>query len=295
MPDLYLVEFKGNRRELFFNNFYHSLQINDYVIVQAERGEDAGILKSKVQKDLDFSDIEKPRSILRPASDEDKKCVADNLADENALWDDAVRLITKHKLDMKLVDVEYQFDRNNLTFYFTADHRVDFRALVRDLASEYKTRIELRQIGVRDEAKRLGGLGVCGLQLCCASFLHNFDPVSTQDARVQGLSLNPSKISGNCGRLLCCLKYEVDYYSEVREKFPEVGAKYTTEKGEGIVDRVDVFENYMIIKHEFGEEEKINGNDLVKANRKNSPFYGECLHHKNSFNKNDHHRREENS
>jgi cell fate regulator YaaT (PSP1 superfamily) len=295
MPDLYLVEFKGNRRELFYNNFYHSLKINDYVIVQAERGEDAGVLKSKVQKDMDFSDMERPRSILRPASDEDKNNITDNLADEDALWDNAVRLIKKHKLEMKLVDVEYQFDRNKLTFYFTADHRVDFRALVRDLASEYKTRIELRQIGVRDEAKRLGGLGVCGMQLCCASFLHNFDPVSTQDARVQGLSLNPSKISGNCGRLLCCLKYEVDYYADVRGKYPEVGAKYTTERGEGVVDKIDVFEDYMVIKHEFGEEEKITGNDLKKDNRKNSPFYRECLNQNNSFKKDNSFRREDKS
>jgi len=271
MPDLYLVEFKGNRRELFYNTFYHSLKLDDYVIVQAERGEDAGILKSKVQKEMDFAEVEdKPRSILRPASDEDKKSIEDNKAAEDSLWDNARRLIEKHKLEMKLVDIEYQFDRNKLTFFFTADHRVDFRALVRDLAAEYKTRIELRQIGVRDEAKRLGGLGVCGLRLCCASFLQNFEPISTQDARIQGLSLNPSKISGNCGRLLCCLKYEVDYYASVRSKYPEVGEKFRTEKGEGYVDRIDVFEDYMVVRHEFGEEEKISGDELKNDNNSNS-------------------------
>ena len=289
MPDLYLVEFKGHRRELFYNTFYHSLNLNDYVIVQAERGEDAGILKCKVQKEMDFSDVEKPRSILRPASDEDEKNIKDNLAAEETLWDNARKLIEKHKLEMKLVDIEYQFDRNKLTFFFTADHRVDFRALVRDLAAEYKTRIELRQIGVRDEAKRLDGFGICGLRLCCSSFLQNFEPISTQDARVQGLSLNPSKISGNCGRLLCCLKYEVNYYAEVRSKYPEVGDKYTTEKGEGIVERIDVFEDYMIIGHEFGEEEKINGNELKKDEREKSPFYIESrqsLGDNNNKNKN---------
>ncbi len=293
MPDLYLVEFKGNRRELFYNTFYHSLGLNDYVIVQAERGEDAGILKSKVQKELDLSDMEKPRSILRPAGDEDKNNIKDNLSAEETLWDNALKLIERHKLEMKLVDAEYQFDRNKLTFYFTADHRVDFRALVRDLAAEYKTRIELRQIGVRDEAKRLGGFGVCGLRLCCASFLQNFEPVSTQDARIQNLSLNPSKISGNCGRLLCCLKYEVDYYAGVRIKYPEVGEKYTTEKGEGFVDRIDVFEDYMIIKHEFGEEEKISGIELRKDERKNSPFFMECQRFLSNDKKNNSHQRED--
>ncbi len=294
MPDLYLVEFKGNRRELFYNTFYHSLNLNDYVIVQAERGEDAGILKSKARKEMDFSDMEKPRSILRPASDEDKNNIKNNLAAEETLWDNVLKLIDKHKLEMKLVDAEYQFDHNKLTFFFTADHRVDFRALVRDLASEYKTRIELRQIGVRDEAKRLGGFGVCGLRLCCASFLQNFEPISTQDARVQNLSLNPSKISGNCGRLLCCLKYEVDYYAGVRNKYPEVGEKYTTEKGEGIVDRIDVFEDYMLIKHEFGEEEKISGIELRKDERKKSPFFRECRRFLNDDQKNNSHQREDN-
>ncbi len=197
---------------------------------------------------------------------------------------------------MKLVDIEYQFDRNKLTFFFTADHRVDFRALVRDLASEYKTRIELRQIGVRDEAKRLGGYGVCGLRLCCASFLQNFEPISTQDARVQGLSLNPSKISGNCGRLLCCLKYEVDYYASVRSKYPEIGEKYKTDKGEGIVERIDVFEDYMVVRHEFGEEEKIAGDELNNNNgKKTSPSgdHRESTRENHNRKNNPHHRRED--
>jgi cell fate regulator YaaT (PSP1 superfamily) len=277
MPDIYLVEFKGNRREFYYNTFYHSLTQDEYVIVQAERGEDAGLLRSRIGKDIDFSDTEKPHSILRPASDEDKAKIARNRTDEESYWDNALRLIDKHHLEMRLVDIEYQFDRNKLTFYFTAEHRVDFRALVRDLAAEYKTRIELRQIGVRDEAKRLGGFGVCGLQLCCAAFLRSFDPISTQDARVQGLSLNPSKISGNCGRLLCCLKYEVGHYAEVREKYPEVGEKYTAELGEGIVDRIDILEDYMIVKYESGEETKVYGRDLMKERRRDLPLYSRCL------------------
>jgi cell fate regulator YaaT (PSP1 superfamily) len=273
MPDLYVVGFKGNRKEYYYNTYYHSLKLKDYVIVQAERGEDMGILDKKVMADIDFSDTEKPHSILRPASEEDRQKLMANRADEEVAYKRILELISKHALEMKLVDIEYQYDRNKLTFYFTAEHRVDFRALVRDLAAEYRTRIELRQIGVRDEAKRIGGFGICGLQQCCASFLKNFDPISTADARVQGLSLNPTKISGNCGRLLCCLKYETDHYTEVRKKYPEVGEKYVTPSGEGLVDRINVFEDFMVVKLEGGEEVKIYGRDIKKKERKQSSFF----------------------
>nr|MBN2277509.1 hypothetical protein [candidate division Zixibacteria bacterium] len=273
MSDLYLVEFKGNRREFYNNTYYHSLRLNEPVIVEAERGEDAGILRKKIEAEVKLPDEEKPRSILRPASEEDRRKIAENRTDEQDAWDKAQKLIEKHKLEMKLIDIEYQYDRNKLTFFFTAEHRVDFRALVRDLAAVYRTRIELRQIGVRDEAKRVGGLGICGLQLCCSSFLRKFDPISTQDARIQGLSLNPSKISGNCGRLLCCLKYETDFYTYVRENYPEIGDKFVTARGEGVVDRINVFDDYMIIKFEDGEEETVHGLALRKQRRlKESQF-----------------------
>jgi len=277
MPDLYMIEFKGNRREFFYNTFYHSLPLNDYVIVEVERGEDAGILRRKIQQDAHLPDEEKPHSILKPASEEDKARIAENRLLENAAWEKATPLIEKHKLEMKLIDIEYQFDRNKLTFFFTAEHRVDFRALVRDLAAIYRTRIELRQIGVRDEAKRVGGYGVCGLQLCCASFLRKFDPISTQDARVQGLSLNPAKISGNCGRLLCCLRYETGFYEYVREKYPDVGEKYTTKQGEGVIDRINVFDDYMVIKLESGEEVKIFGRDIKRQQRPQTSFFKKWL------------------
>ncbi|MCX6826102.1 MAG: regulatory iron-sulfur-containing complex subunit RicT [candidate division Zixibacteria bacterium] len=276
MPDLYLVEFKGNRKEYCYNTFYHSLKLHDYVIVQAERGEDMGLLDRKVITGVDFSDMEKPHSILRPASEEDRRKLTQNRADEEMGWDKVLVFIKKYNLDMKLVDIEYQFDRNKLTFYFTAEHRVDFRALVRDLAAEYKTRIELRQIGVRDEAKRIDGFGLCGLQQCCSAFLKNFDPISTGEARIQGLSLNPAKISGNCGRLLCCLKYESEFYTEVRSKYPEIGEKYVTPNGEGIVDRINVFEDYMVVKLESGEEAKIYGRDIKKKDRKLTSFFFKC-------------------
>ncbi len=275
MPDLYLVEFKGNRREFYFNKFYHSLKLNDYVVVQAERGEDMGHLLNRIEKDSTFSFVEKPRSILRPANDEDMANLNKNRDDESSAWDNAVRLIDQHKLEMQLVDIEYQYDRNKMTFYFTADHRVDFRALVRDLASEYKTRIELRQIGVRDEAKRIGGQGICGHQQCCSRFLRNFEPISTQDAREQGLSLNPSKISGNCGRLLCCLKYEVDYYAMTRSRYPDPGEPYTVDGKNGVVDRINVFEDYMVVKLEDGEEVKVPGSEVGDNRLEQGEFYRE--------------------
>ncbi len=264
MPDLYLVGFKGNRKEYFYNNFHHSLKQYDYVIVQVERGEDIGLLLQKASRGISLPDEIRPGSILRPANDEDLKKGDENRVDEDSAWERAQELIDKHQLEMKLIDIEYQFDLNKITFFFTAEHRVDFRALVRDLASEYKTRIELRQIGVRDEAKRIGGFGVCGLQQCCAAFLTNFEPISTQDARVQGLSLNPSKISGNCGRLLCCLKYELDYYSEVRKKYPEVGERYSENGIEGTVDRISILDDHMIVINDLGEEIKVLGQDLIK-------------------------------
>lgn len=273
MPDLYMIEFKSGRKDYFYNTFYHSLKINDFVIVQADRGEDMGRLDKKVLKDLDFSDTERPHSILRPAGDEDKRRLEQNRIDEEAAWGKALPSIENHKLEMKLIDIEYQFDRNKMTFYFTAEHRVDFRALVRDFAAEFKTRIELRQIGVRDEAKRIGGFGICGLRQCCTSYLKNFDPISTNDARIQGLSLNPSKISGNCGRLLCCLKYETVHYSETKRKYPEVGEKYATPQGEGLVDRINVFEDFMIVKLAGGEEVKILGRDLRQKERKQTSFF----------------------
>lgn len=272
MPDLYLVGFKGNRKEFFYNKFHHSLNLYDYVIVQVERGEDVGLLLQKASGRITLPTEIRPGSILRPANNEDLKKKDENHTDEESAWRRAQELIDKHQLQMKLIDIEFQFDRNKITFFFTAEHRVDFRTLVRDLASEYKTRIELRQIGVRDEAKRIGGFGVCGLQQCCAAFLTSFEPISTQDARVQGLSLNPSKISGNCGRLLCCLKYELAHYTEVRKKYPEVGERYSENGIEGIVDRISILDDYMIVKDEQGVEIKIPGQDLIKDNNATSKY-----------------------
>jgi len=177
MSDLFLVGFKGNRKEYYYNNFHHSLNQGDLVIVQVDRGEDCGNILQHVQKKITLPEDITPSTILRPANDEDRAILDENRIAEDDAWPTATKLIDKHELEMKLVDIEYQHDKNKVTFFFTADHRVDFRALVRDLASEYKTRIELRQIGVRDEAKRIGGFGICGLPQCCASFLQKFEPI----------------------------------------------------------------------------------------------------------------------
>ncbi|MFQ6007880.1 MAG: stage 0 sporulation family protein [Candidatus Zixiibacteriota bacterium] len=248
MAELFLVEFKGHRKEYFYNSYYHSLSIPGYVIVEAERGEDIGMLKKKIDIEIDFSRIGKPRSILRPVSQDDLLELEQLRTKEQSYKYEVTEFIAKHRLPMRVVDVEFQFDGSKMTVYFTADHRVDFRVLVRDLAARYKTRIELRQIGVRDEAKRIGGFGICGREQCCSSFLTEFAPISTQQARDQDLPMNPAKISGNCGRLLCCLRYEAEVYAECKKKFPPPRTWVKTKQGEGTIERIDVFNEQAVIR-----------------------------------------------
>jgi cell fate regulator YaaT (PSP1 superfamily) len=263
MAELYLVEFKGSRKEYFYNAFYHSLELLDHVVVEAERGEDIGLLTHKVDVEMDFSPTSRPRSILRPASRDDMARVEELREKEREYKDEIVNLISKHSLPMKVVDVECQFDWNKLTVYFTADHRVDFRELVKEIAARYKTRIDLRQIGVRDEAKRLGGLGICGLKQCCSSFLKDFAPVSTQHARDQDLPMNPAKLSGNCGRLLCCLRYEADAYSACLRKFPSPGSWIQTKSGEGMIERIDVFLEEAIVRDQDNNIFRSRAEDIL--------------------------------
>ena len=265
MAELYLVEFKGYRKEYFYNAFYHSLDLFNQVIVEAERGEDIGLLTHKIDVEMDFSATSRPGSILRPASKDDVIRLEELREKENEYKDEVVDLIRKHGLPMKVVDVECQFDWNKLTVYFTADHRVDFRELVKDIAARYKTRIELRQIGVRDEARRLGGFGVCGLRQCCSSFLREFAPISTQQARDQDLPMNPAKISGNCGRLLCCLRYEADAYFACRRKFPPPGMWIQTKKGEGTIQRIDVFREELVVRDQEGNIFRSALEDILTA------------------------------
>jgi cell fate regulator YaaT (PSP1 superfamily) len=274
--ELYLVEFKGSRREVFANPNCLGLRPSDYVVVQAERGEDLGKISKKVLREPEESE-RKTQNILRKATEEDLKKLIANREKEMECFKECLRMIAERDLEMKLVDVELQFDNNKLTFFFTAEKRVDFRELVKELATAYKTRIELRQIGVRDEAKRIGGFGVCGLPLCCTSFLRDFEPISTQLAREQNLSLNPAKISGNCGRLLCCLLYEKELYQKSLSQYPKTGAKFKTEKGEGIVDRINIFKEYVVVKHETGEEEKLSLSEIKKREKKQSGIFRRWL------------------
>lgn len=269
MTELYLVEFKGSRREMFANPNCLGIRPSDYVVVQAERGEDLGRVSNKVHKQTEELE-KKPQNILRKASEEDLKKLVKNREKEMECFKECQRMIDQRALEMKLVDVELRFDNNKLTFFFTAEKRVDFRELVKELAATYKTRIELRQIGVRDEAKRIGGFGVCGLPLCCSSFLRDFEPISTQLAREQNLSLNPAKISGNCGRLLCCLLYEKELYKKSLPQYPKIGSKFKTEKGEGVVDKINIFKEHIVVKHETGEEEKISLAQIKKKEKKES-------------------------
>ena len=271
---LYEIEFKASRREYYENTYSLQLQENEWVIVQAERGEDMGF----VHKIVEFNAQAGPKppklkGILRQAIYDDHEKLAKNREMETQSYDQCKEAIKQHGLDMKLVDVEYQYDCNKMTFYFTADERVDFRGLVKDLAAIYRTRIELRQIGVRDEARRLGGFGICGLQQCCNTFIQEFEPISTQLAREQNLSLNPAKISGNCGRLLCCLLYEQNHYAETMRKFPEVGSTVQGKLGTAVIESINVFHQSMTLRYEDGGFEKVTWKDyhLMERKRRTPP------------------------
>ncbi|NOY78955.1 MAG: stage 0 sporulation family protein [Calditrichaeota bacterium] len=258
MSQILEIGFKGNRKEYFSNPLQFPFRVGDYAIVEADRGEDLGIiLQVGILASLKgIQDESNLRKILRKPNEKDLRRYEENRALERDAFDMCKVKITAHHLQMKLVDVEYQFDRNKLTFYFTADKRVDFRELVKDLASIYRTRIELRQIGVRDEARRLGGYGPCGRQLCCTSFLHEFDPITTQHAKEQNLPLNPTKLSGVCGRLKCCLRFERDFYQKANQRFPDVGSTIKTPDGVGTVERIDILKEEVYLR--------INGEGITR-------------------------------
>lgn len=229
------VRFKKAGKIYYFDPEDTELKREDPVIVETARGVEFGAVVVG-PKEVEEKDLTLPlKSIIRKADDKDIEKQAENKVKEVEAFNICIDKIEKHKLDMKLIEVEYTFDNNKVIFYFTSDGRVDFRELVKDLASIFKTRIELRQIGVRDQAKMIGGLGPCGRALCCATFLGEFEPVSIKMAKEQDLSLNPTKISGICGRLMCCLKYEHETYEEILERLPQIGEKVKTKMGLGIV------------------------------------------------------------
>jgi len=252
------IGFKGNRKEYFSNPLQFPFRIGDYAIVEADRGEDLGVvLQVGILASLKgIEDENALKKILRKPNPQDLTRYEENRALERDAFGVCKEKIEHHHLNMKLVDVEYQYDRNKLTFYFTAERRVDFRELVKDLASVYRTRIELRQIGVRDEARRLGGYGPCGRQLCCTSFLMEFDPITTQFAKEQNLPLNPTKLSGVCGRLKCCLRFEQEFYQQANRRFPNVGTKIQTPEGVGVVERIDILKEEIYLK--------VNGEGVVR-------------------------------
>lgn len=213
------------------------LKRNDYCIIQSDRGLEYGQVVSDPHPPTEEELAQELKMVVRRITINDRYQIIKNIRDAKAAFKTCIEKIREHKLPMKLVDIEYAFDRTKIVFYFTSDGRVDFRELVKDLARVFKSRIELRQIGVRDESKLVGGIGPCGLKICCSAFLKSFDPINIRMAKDQNLSLNPSKISGVCGRLLCCLKYENDTYCELGKKFPPKESIVATPQGQGkIVD-----------------------------------------------------------
>ena len=235
MAEVIGVRFKEVGKVYYFDPLDNKLNTGDRVIVETARGLECGEVATP-NKTVDDAEISHPlKPLIRIATEKDLNHLAENKLKEKEAYRICEQKIAHHKLEMKLVNVEYTFDNSKILFYFTADGRVDFRALVKDLASVFRTRIELRQIGVRDEAKMLGGLGICGKPFCCASFMGEFQPVSIKMAKEQGLSLSPVKISGTCGRLMCCLKYEQEAYTDLLKRTPKVGAIVNTPEGRGLV------------------------------------------------------------
>lgn len=248
------IRFKTPGKIYYFDAGDLKLENGMHVIVDTAMGEEYGEVVI-AKKEVEENDVTEPlKKVIRVTTDKDEKMRLENKAKEEDAFKICLEKINKHELDMKLVDVEYKYDGSKIVFYFTADGRIDFRELVKDLASVFRTRIELRQIGVRDEVKRIGGNGVCGRELCCCSFLGNFETVSIKMAKEQNISLNPSKISGNCGRLMCCLKYEQEVYEEKLKSLPKIGAIVKTEDGTGEVCSVETLKEKVRVKYQDGED-----------------------------------------
>lgn len=257
------IAFKNPRKDYFRNTENVEISPGDYCIVQAERGEDMGQV-------VRFSDHHKPkrnvktRNILRIASEGDIERLEELRDKEKSAFEVCRQKVTLHGLPMKIVDVEYQFDGNKITFYFTSEQRVDFRQLVKDLAASFKTRIELRQIGARDEAKRFPGYGVCGKKTCCTSWLWEFEPVSLRMAKEQNLPLTPSKLTGVCGRLMCCLSYELGNYRFKTQGLPCIGDKINCCGQRAKVDKIDIFKEEVILNTRDGKSLSLGFEEMKK-------------------------------
>jgi cell fate regulator YaaT (PSP1 superfamily) len=263
--DVVGVRFKKAGKIYYFDPGDLSIEKDDFLIVETVRGVEYG--KAVIaRKQVEEHDVVLPlKKVVRIADPKDRMIVEENKQAAKEAYEVCNDKVNEHQLDMKLVDVEYTFDRNKVIFYFTADGRVDFRELVKDLAAIFRTRIELRQIGVRDEAKMLGGIGPCGRMLCCSTFLGDFDPVSIKMAKDQNLSLNPTKISGLCGRLMCCLKYENDEYESAKALLPDLGEVIETPQGRGKVVGLNILER--VLQVELKEQDRVLEYTLEEINK----------------------------
>ncbi len=252
------VRFRETGKVYYFSPNGLTVKKGEHVIVESARGLEYGFVAFEVTEVSDDKVVTPLRNVVRVATKEDEEHVQDNKRREKDARVICAEKIKKRGLDMKLIDAEYAFDNSRLLFYFTADGRVDFRELVKDLASEFKTRIELRQIGVRDETKLLGGIGICGRELCCHTYLHDFAPVSIKMAKEQNLSLNPTKISGNCGRLMCCLRNEEETYEYLHKKLPSKGdIAYAIDGASGEVVDINILRQTVRILIEEGDEKEM--------------------------------------
>ena len=265
MTEIISIRFKKDGRVYYFDPDGKTFNDEDRVVVETSKGVECGFAVGSNRMVADSQIVQPLKKVIRHANDADLKRIEENDKKASIAFDFFEEQIEKLQLDMKLIDVEVSFDSGKMLFFFTSDGRVDFRELVKILAAQFKTRIELRQIGVRDESKLLGGLGICGQPFCCSRFLDSFQPVSIKMAKEQGLSLNPVKISGSCGRLMCCLKYEQDAYEYLNSITPPIGSLVKTPDGEGTVHDVNLLTGMLLVK--MGEEnpiiQKISKDDVT--------------------------------
>ena len=274
------IRLREQGKVMLFNPNNVAFVLHDVVIVESERGNDYGQVIAGAEEFKGEKPEDTPKKVVRIATPEDMEQVKKNKQDVRNVFETASKKILERKLLMKLVAAEYSFDRSKVIFYFTAEGRVDFRELVRDLAHMFKARIELKQIGVRDEVKMFGGYGCCGRELCCAAYLKDFEPVTIRMAKQQNMPLNPEKISGVCGRLMCCLSYEYETYKEFSKGLPKEGSYIQTKEGKGRVISVNTLKQEVIV--ELEDERKIE----VSFKGKKAKCHGKCNNGKNENNGN---------
>ena len=269
----YIVVFKQRRFGYYYDSEDREFSRGELVLVEADKGKDAGFILGEIrEEDIPTSEVHKVGVILERLSDEEKDAFAQLRAEEKQALAECMEFVSFRGLPMKLVDAEYRFDKSKLTFYFTASGRVDFRELVRDLAAFFRTRIELKQIGVRDEAKICGGFGPCGREICCATFLRQFEPITTQFIKDQNLAVNPTKLSGLCGRLMCCLAYEHCFYKQMNEVYPHKGDRFMTPEGEAKVLETDYIRAKIKIKLPEDVIREIDFKEFKRLTRRRLPL-----------------------